>query len=145
MKPNVLYVLCGLPGSGKTTYSKQLAAKTNAKHYSFDEYSGSNNPRLSKQAKQQMFQDVYNALSGGCNVILDDLHTRLQWRLNVLSFVNNISCKKVLIVITTQEEECLKRNQQRERGVLPDFVIKELKQKYEVPSLDEGWDEIIHV
>lgn len=145
MKTNVIYVLCGLPGSGKTTYSKQLAKRTNSKLYSFDEYSGSCNLTTSKQIKQQMHQDVYDALVRGYDVVLDDLHTQKKWRLDVLSIVNNVLCKKVLVVSSTSLEECLIRNIQRERGVLPDFVIKKLNQKYETPTLDEGWDEIIYI
>lgn len=145
MKTNIIYVMCGLPGSGKTTYSKQLAKRTNSKLYSFDEYSGSCNPTTSKQVKQQMYQDVYDALVRGYDVVIDDLHTQKQWRLDTLSIVNNVLCKKVLIVSTTLLEECLIRNRQRECRVLPDFVIKKLNQKYETPTLDEGWDEIIYI
>lgn len=43
---NTFYVLCGLPASGKTAYSKQLAESTNSKYYSFDEYPDSCSPRM---------------------------------------------------------------------------------------------------
>lgn len=33
-----LYVLCGLPGSGKTTFSQKLKEKYNAKLYCYDEF-----------------------------------------------------------------------------------------------------------
>lgn len=144
MKSNTLYVLCGLPGSGKTTYSKKLAENTESKLYSFDEYSGANKPSESRQVKQQMYQDIYNDLNAGCNVILDDLHTQKIWREDIISIVKDIPCQKILVVITTPFEECLARNSKRQGiGRLPDFVIKILNQKYEVPTLNEGWDEII--
>ena len=143
---NTFYVLCGLPASGKTAYSKQLAESTNSKYYSFDEYPDSCSPRMFNQVKQQMYQDIYDDLRTGYDVVLDDLHTKKVWRENMLSVVQDIQCKKILIVMATPVKECLSRNSTRRgKGRLPDFVIQILNQRYEVPTECEGWDEIIYV
>lgn len=144
MKTNILYALCGIPGSGKSTYAKILAENTTSKLYSFDEYSESNKPSESRRVKLQMHQDVYNDIATGLDVVVDDLHTKKEWREKIISLVQNASCKKILIVMTTPFEECLIRNKQRKR-VLPDFVIKTLNKTYEEPSFDEGWDEILYI
>lgn len=47
------------------------------------------------------------------NIILDDLHLTKEWRLRLLDAINNIPCKKILIVMTTPLEECLERNSKR--------------------------------
>ena len=141
---STLYVLCGLPGSGKTTYAKQLSENTGIKRYSFDEYPGACDPRITKQAKQQMYKDIRTDLNAGHQVILDDLHTKKEWRSNLLSTIN-APCQKILIVMNTPVEECLIRNRQRKHRALPDFIIKTLNQTYEHPALSEGWDEIIYI
>ena len=143
MTTSTLYTLCGAPGSGKSTYSIQLAEQAGAERYSFDEYPGACDPRITKQAKQQMYDDVYHALTEGRDVVLDDLHTKKEWRVNLLSILQGAKCRKVLIVMTTPLEECLIRNQQRMRR-LPDFVVKKTWQDYEKPDLNEGWDEIVY-
>ncbi len=137
-----LYVLCGIPASGKTTLARGLAEATNSKLYCFDDISGFNNPSKSKQLKQQMYNDVYNDLLAGNSIVIDDLHTQKEWRENLLFIVKDINCKKILIIMDTSLNECLSRNKKR-KNRLPDFVIKLLHQRYESPSTEEGWDEII--
>ena len=144
MTTSTLYVLCGIPGSGKTTHSTQLAEQANAQLFSFDEYPGACDPRKTKQAKEQMYDDVRSALNAECDVVLDDLHTKKEWRVNLLSTGRDIECHKILVVMTTSLDECLSRNRQRQRR-LPDFVVKSLAEGYENPDLVEGWDEIKYV
>ena len=144
MTTPTLYVLCGIPGSGKTTHSIQLAEQTGAQLFSFDEYPGACHPRKTKQAKQQMYDDVRRALNAGCDVVVDDLHTKKEWRVNLLSTLQGIECHKILVVMTTPLDEGLSRNRQRERR-LPDFVVKSLAEGYENPDLVEGWDEIVYI
>ena len=139
---NNFYVLCGIPGSGKTTFSQELAKSTNSKLYSFDDIPESNNPKKYKDVKEKMYQEILRDLSAGNDIVLDDLHTQLKWREDLLDIVKDVDCKKILIVMTTSLEECLSRNQQR-KNRLPDFVVQILNRKYEIPTLDEGWDEIV--
>lgn len=139
---NNFYVLCGIPDGGKTTFSQELADNTNSKLYHFDDIPESRDPVKSKDAKEKMYQEILKDLSTDHDVILDDLHTKLKWREDLLNIVKDINCKKILIVMTTSLEECLSRNRQR-KARLPDFVIQILSQSYKVPTIDEGWDEII--
>jgi predicted kinase len=79
MKP-VLYLMCGLPGSGKTTTAKEIASKQAALRFNADEWILSiyghelerperDTVRDSIEALQ--WQTAKQALSLGCNVILD--------------------------------------------------------------------------
>lgn len=138
-----IYVLCGIPGSGKSTLAKKIAKEYNAKLYIFDELPGAHNPQTTKQVHQQMWSSIFEDLSNGYDVICDDLHTTVEWRNNILSTISNIKCKKILVVMNTPLEECLKRNVNR-LACLPDFVLYDLYNKYESPTLNEGWDEIIN-
>lgn len=137
----MIYVLCGLPGAGKTTISRQLQQQYHAELYCYDEFIKHHN-LLDK--RQQMFEKIVSDLRTGKDVILDDLHTCIEWRINLLSAIQNVPCKKVLIVMTTSLEECIRRNSQRTNR-LPDFVIYYLNSQYQPPTLDEGWDDIIYI
>lgn len=141
-----LYVFAGLPGSGKTTLSLQLATEHDAKLYHYDEFKKGSKPQDTKETHQRLYNQIKQDLLSGNNVVLDDLHTRLEWRKSLLSALQNIPCKKLLIVMTTSLEECVRRNAQRQgQARLPDSVIYHLNSRYQPPYLKEGWDEIIYI
>ena len=140
----MLIVLCGLPASGKTTLSQQLANEHNAQLYHYDEFKKGSKPQDSKQTHKRLYNLIAQDLLQGHDVVLDDLHTRLEWRQDLLSALQDIPCKKILIVMTTPLEECVRRNAQRQNGRLPDSVIYHLNSRYQPPSLEEGWDEILY-
>ena len=136
-----LYVFCGLPASGKTTLSTQLANEHSAKLYHYDEFKKGSKPQESKHTHQRLYNLIIQDLLLGNDVILDDLHTRIEWRQSLLEAIKYIPCKKILIVMTTPLEECIARNTERNNG-LPNSVIYHLNARYQPPSLDEGWDDI---
>ena len=138
-----LIVFCGLPGSGKTTTARKLAKQFNAKLYSFDEYKIKARQMPGMSSHQRLYQQVKSDIISGNNVVLDDLHTKLVWRQELLQSLNDISCKKILVVMTTPLEECLERNRYR-AARLSDFIIYNLYKSYQPPELSEGWDEILY-
>ena len=138
----MLYVLCGIPGSGKTTYSQQLAEKLNAKLYCYDKIPGSSHPKKFVMLHKQMWMRISRDLREDHTVVCDDLHTTIKQRSDILNALKEVDCKKVLVVMTTPLEECLIRNRNR-KARLPDFVLEDIHNKFEQPTLEEGWDEII--
>lgn len=141
---NNLCALCGIPGSGKTTLSMQMAERHNARLYCFDSLPNAHHPKYAESVRCRMWADIVGDLRNGHSVVVDDLHTKLKWRLGLLSAVADIPCKKILVVMDTPLEECLRRNANREFR-LPDFVVEHIHQSYEPPTLGEGWEEIITV
>lgn len=139
-----LCVLCGIPGSGKTTLSKQLTNRYKAKLYCFDNLPGAHSPKRHKAVREQMWHGIAEDLRNGFDVVCDDLHSLTEWRRGLLAAVSGIECKKVLIVMDTPLDECLRRNANREAR-LPDFVLHDMHKKYQPPELLEGWDEIKEV
>lgn len=138
-----LYILSGTPGSGKTTKAKELAETLNANLHIFDLLPGAHHPDKYLAVRKQMWNDISQELADGFSIVCDDVHHSIEWRKELLSNITT-PCKKVLVVMTTPLEECLERNRNREAR-LPDFVVIDLHSKYEVPTLNEGWDEIIYI
>jgi len=89
-----------------------------------------------------MWSNILQDLILGKTVVLDDLHINLEMRKNMLESIAEVNCKKIIIVMQTPYETCIKRNAERERR-LPDIVIRSYMARFEEPTLDEGWDEII--
>lgn len=129
-----LIVLCGIPGSGKTTLSKQLVEDYNAVRHSFDEL------RLSK--RRDLFPYIKHSLENNKNVVADAPHTDKKTRLELLESIKDIDCKRTLVFMDTPFEECVRRNAQRPRP-LPYMILQSFNRSLERPTLDEGWDEII--
>ena len=138
-----IYILCGIPASGKSTLSHELSTQHNAKLYFYDNLPNAHNPRLKDAVHAQMWASIAEDLRNGYDVVCDDLHTKREWRENILSALADVECRKILVVMTTPLDECLKRNANR-AARLPDFVLHDLYEKYESPTLNEGWDEILY-
>ena len=81
------YIFCGLPASGKTTLSAQLAEERNAKLYHYDEFRKGSKPIESKQTHQRLYNLIAQDLLQGRDVVLDDLHTRIEWRKQLLESI----------------------------------------------------------
>ena len=128
--------MCGIPGSGKTTLSKQIADEYIAVRLSLDE--------MGYVRQFKLIPHIIEALENGESVVADSLYTKKQWRTEILEAVKGIECKRVLVCMNTPLDICILRNRGREKP-LPDFVVEYQFEKYEKPTLDEGWDEIIYV
>lgn len=129
-----LYLFCGAPASGKSTLSRQMAEQYNAERISFDE--------RHYMRHNEMIQPIVEALTNGKSVVADSVFTYVKQRKMIIDAVKDISCRKVLVYMTTPLDECLRRNANR-KNHLPDFVVESFFQTIEPPTLDEGWDEII--
>ena len=141
-------MLIGIPGSGKTTYSKELSEKYSAKVISSDKvrqlYVGID--------EKEVFPTVYKLcveeLKSGKNVILDATHITPKVRKRTFDALDayGIAYDKVAIFVDTPVEECIRRveirNQNPEELFLPLEVISSYGQNIIPPSVDEGFMEI---
>lgn len=133
---NTAYIMCGVPGSGKTTTAKKLEKKLQLERFSFDDM---NCFRLQEYMKQGI-----QSLRNGKNVIFDTTNLRVNVRKKIIQVLENIPCRKVVVFMDTSFEECLYRNANREAR-LQDFVVESSYRALQCPTLAEGWDEIIYV
>lgn len=131
-----LMIFSGPPGSGKTTLSKEIAAKQNMLRVSFDE-------EHCLQHKE-LVPLVIEALHKGRSVVVDAVYAERRHRIDLLSAVTDIPCRKTLIYMATPIDECVRRNVQR-INPLPEFMVVGMYNAFEPPNFDEGWDEIREV
>lgn len=143
----MIYVLCGIPASGKTTLAKYLSEKFNAKIHSWDDIDGANsNPDSINTTRAKWIENIKKDLDIGNNVICDGMNILSEKRVCLINEFKNYNCPKILYVMTTPLEECIKRNAQRiGQARLPNFVLEQSQEIYEPPSYSEGWDEIYMV
>lgn len=127
-----IYVLCGLPASGKTTLSEELAVQHEAKLFHYDDYKGNKKLSCYAQIKEELLSN---------NVVLDGLFLMKSWREELLKILKEVECEKILVKVNTPVKECIERNKERERP-LNEALIRDLDKHYQEPTLDEGWDEI---
>lgn len=132
----ILYVMCGIPASGKSTFSKQFAESNELVRFSYDE--------MRCFDLSDLMHPTINALKEGQNVIIDNVNNRIAGRKKILNYVAGIPCKKILIFMDTSLEECVKKNSLR-KYPLPEHFINGMQHAMQLPTLDEGWDEIIYI
>lgn len=139
----IFYMLSGTPGSGKTTKSIEIASVTNSVLLCYDDIR--NKLKLPHdETLKNIIQTIICNLTHEENVVYDSVNRRKDERIKILNSIRDIACKKIAVVISTSLEECLYRNSQRSGYArLPDFVVKDIHNRFEPHTLDEGWDEII--
>jgi tRNA uridine 5-carbamoylmethylation protein Kti12 len=137
----MIHVMCGIPGSGKTTLSEQLAKEDNAVLYCYDKM-----PNFYRYhvCHQTMFNRINRDLRLNKNVVCDDSHITREARMNLLKAISRFECKKILHVMKTPVEVCIQQAIKRQTGKVPAHIVKECYSRYEEPMLEEGWDEIIY-
>lgn len=149
-----LYMLVGVPASGKTTWTKnnrgsalvassddyieQQAEKRNTTYSDvFDEYI--------KAANTHAIATARKAFSEKVDLIWDQTNLTKNGRRNKLKMVPK-DYKKVAIFFPTPHMDVLKKRLAGRPGKsIPDYVINSMIKTIEKPSTEEGFDEVIVV
>ena len=144
----IFMALCGLVGAGKTTYAKQYEKENVVKIFSSDEYREKICGNRKDQTKNDkvfkaLYADLRAALENGEDCILDATNCTIKDRLRALKAIEGVDCVKIVSVISTDVESCIKRNKNRpEEDRVPEEVIYKYARKFDVPLPWEGWDKI---
>lgn len=139
-------MMVGLPGSGKSTYAKELADEMRAVICSSDaireELCGDEN---SQDKNEDVFKILHSrikeCLRKGVNVIYDATNINSKRRRAFLSEIRNISCIKKCVIMATPFDDCCEQNKSRDR-VVPYEVIERMYKNWNTPYWFEGWNEI---
>lgn len=146
-----LYVLVGVPGSGKSTTVKKLqSSNPDTVVVCPDEYrkklGGTYN--YFKQDKSIWGNlcptDVNDALSKGKNVIFDATNVSEKRRKSILQWAK-VPTKKIAVVADVDVATAKKQNKMRDPDkVVPDHVIDNMAKSFTYPTESEGFDEILN-
>ena len=142
----VLILLCGIPGSGKTTWAKNYISKNpDFVHLSSDAiraelYGDENIQGNPVEVFTLMQKKAVESLNARYNVVYDATSMTRKDRAGIISMCpkfTHIQCN----IIWAPIETCIERDSTRERTVGKEVIDRMLK-RFQMPYYDEGIDEI---
>lgn len=153
---NKLYIMVGVPGSGKSTYAKKHfpgASYVSRDKIRFD-LVAENEEYFSKE--DEVFTEFINTinleLAYGNDVVADATHLNPKSRHKLLknldiNLIRNIEI--IAVIMATPLEECIKRNENRKgtRAYVPPEVIKKMYNSFKTPTFEELYtiDNVIYI
>lgn len=143
---NTLVVMFGVPASGKSYIAEKIAEQFDAYIASSDaireEIYGTAECQDDPNKVFSILQQRATAeLKAGGSVVIDATSLIKKYRVSNLKTYKGKFQRAILIVCATELEVILRQNQQRERHV-PEDVIMRMFKTMSFPRDEEGWDEI---
>lgn len=156
MKPT-MYMLIGLPSSGKSTWTKQNAIE--AVIVSSDNYIDEVAKNLGKtytevfrdtinMANARAISDFNKAVKDKVDIIIDRTNLTIKGRRTYIEKVEKAGYNIVAIVFDIPEDIRAERDRERAKTsgkYIPAEIINSMRSGYVEPTNDEGFDEIIHI
>lgn len=142
-----LFVMIGLPASGKSTKAKQIIESEGGTVLSSDGirftlYGDENIQGDPKEIFQYLHESITSNLQNGTNVVFDATNISYKNRMQLLQRLNKIDgLKKIAVLVATPWHEILENNKSRERFV-PEMVVERMRKNFFAPFWGEGWDDI---
>lgn len=144
-----LIMLTGIPGCGKSTYARTMREQgyqiLSSDALRKELFGDEKIQGKSSDIFRELTERTRSSLKQGISCVIDATNLNRKRRKNFLANFTHIPCTKTCVVFVVPVEECLRRNQQRERHVEED-VIKNMIKSFQCPFYYEGWDviEIVH-
>ena len=135
-------MMCGLPGSGKTSWARETNYKVISSDSIREELYGDESIQGDAQKVFEILHSrVKESLKNGESCVYDA--TNLNWKLrrSFLNEISSIKCKKTCVLMADTFAECYDYNTQRERKV-PIAVMRRMYHNFCFPSTMEGFDEV---
>ena len=146
MNRPTLIILCGIPGSGKSTYAKNyIEQNCNTVHLSSDAirkelYGDEDIQGNPGEVFALMQKRAVETLNNGHNVLYDATNITRKDRSGIIGVCPQFA-KIECHIIWAPIEECIERDAKRERTVGKEVIDKMLK-RFQAVYYDEGIDEI---
>ena len=138
------YVMCGAPGSGKSTYAKKLAETENAVIISGDDIRSELYGSAEIQGNWVEIHDrIEELVAENCHrcVILDGTHYLREYRKEAIALLRSYGYATVeAIVMDASLANCIARNFQRRERNVPDYTVKAMHEKLQ-RSLEKIFEE----
>ena len=151
----ILYVMCGLQCSGKSTKVKELKEMFDI--YSEPDYKTvilssdeirKDHPEIANDNNKvfsKLYADMNYFLRFGDNVIIDATNITNKARRQIFNNLHE-NCCKCCYIMNTDYNTCLERlrerNKQEDSHKVPEEVLERYYKSFEVPFYEEGWDVI---
>lgn len=130
-----LFLMCGISGSGKTTFARRFAESFGLHYISPDDFYALYNGDERKHKNEfeiwmSLFRALHMAEQDGASVIFDTNAPTMVDRTQILNWFPDF--EHHMICITAPPELC-KRNNKSRRRVIPDDVMEKMIQDFQVP------------
>lgn len=144
-----MYLMSGVSGAGKTTFSKEFAEKNGLLRLGIDEFYAKINGDECKHYNAfdvwiEYFKAIHEAEINGLDCVLDT--NALTWHQR-MQFVEWFPTFKKHIIFIDAKHDLRKKNNKSRRRQIPDKIMDKMADELEIPSpgLDTEWDSIIHI
>lgn len=153
----IAFFLVGLPASGKSTWSKPLLESGQfdliSTDFFIDQYAKSVGKTYTdvfgsyiKEAEKITKMYIEEVVEGRRNLIWDQTNTTAKSRKQKLDKLDGYI--KIAVVFSISENTQNNRLKKRDAEVgkaIPSNILKSMREHFESPTLDEGFDQIIEV
>lgn len=142
-----LYILCGVPFSGKTTLAKAIVkAKKNVEHVYVDKFYNKNDQKNKEKAWIKAFRIAYqeteNALKQGKSVIFDATNFLKKERDKIRKIANDLGVENRVVLIdvprNAAKSRLLENRKNQHRKNVSDSDWEEVTTQFETPESDEN-------
>ena len=147
--PN-FYHLCGISGSGKTTYaynhSQENDVILDSDSIREELWGNAADQQQPDKVFEEMFRRTITAFKEGRNVYYCSTGLSARHRINLLKQLRRkFDFEAKCIICIAPVEICKERNSSRDR-VVPEYVIERQVRSFQVPLFNEGWQtiQIVH-
>jgi len=144
-----LYMMCGVSGSGKTTFAKRFAENIGLRYINPDNfYALYNGDECEHKHEFEIWMALFRALhmaeQDGVDVMFDTNAPSVVDRTQILDWFPGF--EHHLICVTAPDEVC-KRNNKSRRRVIPDEVMEEMLRDFCVPDWrkERRWQSITYL
>lgn len=149
----VVWMLTGLPGSGKSTWAENKSieeiADVLSSDYFIEEFARNTHSTYNtvfkevykRLAEPLMYTGISSCVSGHLPFIWDQTNLTKATRIKKLMGQIPDYYTKIAVYMDTPLQVCLERNREREDGrKIDEKIIIDMMNKLEMPSSDEGFD-----
>ncbi|MGF1600695.1 MAG: AAA family ATPase [Thermosynechococcaceae cyanobacterium] len=146
------HFLIGIPGSGKSTFARQLVEQdTRTVHISTDLIRDQlyGDPVVQgdwSAIQRQIKQEFNHAVDQGNPVVYDATNIKQQWRTDFLRDYTPAGVSWIGWVFQTPIKDCIQRNQERSQTVPIDLIIDDAQLLHQFPpQISEGFVSVLDI